>query len=512
MALTYSDKLEVQAQIWDGKALLDEQSFYNQRYGEVHMIGQMVHLFGANFPLALRTYGEDFAAMMITKGGVNAGTVEEIPDIQYAYPVVGQRDKAAVVAETPSSTTEVGKFNQPFNLVFTDNWIRDQALVVSPSRVQATVKKITQVSGGYQYTMVLDGDEDAYVPASDLTAGKAWVDIGVPVAQSESRGTEHKYVAPGKVKNQLNVIRNSFQWSGNTPDMILPYSIKVPNGSGGVDTVTGFIDEKMRDFEYKCFLDLETVLWYSQYNRRTNGQITNKDIMTGKVIPRGSGLLEQIVNSTTYTKLTYEKLQQWIGDALYGQPDQKGRKVTLYTGIGGMREIDRVLKERSLNLTANNATSNFMSGAAADKFVKGEGHNMKLDGYFNAFMHVDGYMVEVKRADVFDYGKYAMNAAKHPESGLPLESYRMVCLDDTSYDGVPNIKVMALKGMRFQHGIVKGLQSVPKSLSSLNSVSGGAPAEIATDKAIAGYHRLVTAGAQLMRANTSFHAECVYGL
>ena len=51
------------------------------------------------------------------------------------------------------------------------------------------------------------------------------------VAESESRGTEHKSVAPGKVKNQMTHIRKSMSWAGNSANRVMGMKLKTGEGS-----------------------------------------------------------------------------------------------------------------------------------------------------------------------------------------------------------------------------------------------------------------------------------------
>ena len=192
---------------------------------------------------------------------------------------------------------------------------------------------------------------------------------------------------------------------------------------------------------------------------------------------------------------------------MFGQSDTQGMSVTLSTGTGGRREIDRMMK-------AQGATFLTDFTGVADKFVTGSGRDLMLGGFFAGFYHIDGYVIKIVHNPLFDHGQIAMKSPKHPESGLPLESYRMVFIDDSDYDGQPNIQHVAQKGRAFKHGIVGGLADAPKSLrimQSGGSMDSQVP-QMAHEVDRSAYHRFKSAGIQMLRANRCFDLQCIAGL
>jgi len=163
------------------------------------------------------------------------------------------------------------------------------------------------------------------------------------------------------------------------------------------------MDYFMWQFEKQWLEDCEHFYWYSRYNRLSDGTIPLKDLLTGKDIPIGAGVLEQIGNKSTYSKLTYNSLATKIGDALFGQTDKAGMTLTLMTGTGGFREFDRCMKEAGATLLGP-----FGAGDIASKFVSGTGYNLALGGFFDQFYHIDGYTIKVKKNPIFDTGRVAV--------------------------------------------------------------------------------------------------------
>ena len=508
-ARTNKFQFQVHQDIFDGKDLLDEQNFYHQRYGKPDELSmKLTWLLGdstRSFPLSMATMGD-----VVTPNGFKKsnGKVKELNDIQYTYPVMSRLNKPAILAETNAGTNE-GIGGGIFYLVFTDNWIKQNYMIESPLGVQAYVLEPGKpVSNGYQYKLQLNAvTSKTVVPTSEMVAGTKWCELNTFNAESESRGTAFKRVAPGKFKNQMSIIRLSHQWAGNSANKVMPIRIS-HEGKKNMDL---WMDFEHYQFERAWLEECEHMFWYSRYNRRANGSIELKDILTGKVIPTGAGILEQVNNYSTYSSLTYNYLQNTVANALFGQSDTDGMSITLYTGRGGIREFDAAMKSAGI-------TQQLIAGGGgniADKFVGGSNYNLVSTGFFDSMYHIDGYFIKVKHNPIFDYGRRALKSPLHPDTGYPLESYRMVFVDDGVYDGEANLQLVTEKGRRFLHGVIPGMSPMPKQYSILQgagNIGSGNLSLITTDVDKSSYHRLMVGGVQLRRGNTSLHLECIAGL
>ena len=100
---------------------------------------------------------------------------------------------------------------------------------------------------------------------------------------------------------------------------------------------------------------------------------------------------------------------------------------------------------------------------------------------------------------MFDHGPVADARAKHPVTGYSLESYRMVFVDQSNYDGQANVQMISKKGREMMRWCVAG-SVVPRGFDS-----GSARA---SDVDGASVHMLKTAGIVLKRFDTSLDIEC----
>lgn len=501
-------KFQVQEQIVDTKSLLDEHNFYHQRQGvPSELTKKLTYILGnttRNWPISTMTLGG--VGYGVTKSAV------ELDDVQFTYPVMGRRDKVSTVYSTEYTTGDTpGIGNSIFYVTFSDNWIKRFYVIQSESGIQAYVHSDGEpaASGGFRYACQMDpaGPLD-FCPLNQLDPNVRWVELNTAVAESESRSTESKMIMPGKFKNQMTFMRAGISWAGNVANKIM--NIKVKTDKGETDV---WMDYAMWQFEERWAEECEHMYWYSRYNRATDGTVALKDMLTGKIIPRGSGMLEQITNKGTYSKLTYNTISNKVGDALFGQSDAMGMNITLMTGTGGKREFHRAMLDRGAQFFS---AFGLFAGNISDKFVTGSNYNLMLGGYFDGFYHIDGYTIKLKYNPLFDIGRIAQGGPLHPESGLPLESYRMVFIDDGDVDGMPNIQHVAQKGRAYMDGVSQGLTNMPRSIQILlGGVGGGTNSTsklLSTVQDKSEYTRMKSAGIQIMRGNRCFDLQCVAGL
>lgn len=496
-------KFQVQEAIFDSKSMLDETNFYHQRQGAPSELSKTL-------TYVLGSYTKKYPISTMTMGGVGFGvnnTAIELPDVQFTYPVMGQDTKASVVYSTEyTGSDKPGIGNSIFYVTFPDNWIKRFYIIQSTNGIQAYVHSdgVALAAGGYRYELQLAaGAPTDYCPYTELEPNVKWVELFTQVAESESRSTESKMVMPGMFKNQMGFMRAGMSWAGNAANKMM--KIKVGLGEGKETEV--WMDYAMWQFEERWAEECEHYYWYSRYNRQADGSIDLKDMLTGKVIPTGSGLIEQIINKSTYTDLSYKSLANKIGDALFGMNDTGNMNITLYGGTGARREFHRaILAEGGTFLT------NYQ--AVADKFVTGSGSNLMLGGFFDGFYHIDGYVIKFKHNQIYDTGRVAKASPLHPKTGLPLESYRMTFIDDSEVNGTPNIRHVAQQGRAYLDGVVPGLTPMPKSMSIIagSGGMGGGSKYLATVQDKSEYTRFKSGGIQLMRGNRCFDLQCVAGL
>jgi len=136
------------------------------------------------------------------------------------------------------------------------------------------------------------------------------------------------------------------------------------------------------------------------------------------------------------------------------------RKFVALTGEMGMKELDRVLKQKASGYTLVDT-----------HFVSGSGQDLTLGGQFTTYKMLNGIELTLKHFPLYDNIVY--NRKLHPVSGKPLESYRFTFLDFGNRDGEANISKVVRKGremvMWHTGGSVTPGTGFSKSINTLRS-------------------------------------------
>lgn len=426
-----------------------------------------------------------FPLTMLTEG---AGNTMSLDKYEYEY-----RIQTRVLHTRPlkvtNSGTNLGLGGSVFELEFPDQWFIFPYTLVSESGVQVRIMaQPTPSANGYKYKVrLVNPDPAAVMPAADVQAGKLFGMLWASVGVDFSRGNASNWQAPGLIRHKFGTIRKSYQMSGNAKDFAAEFTL--PTAGGGSTKMWMDYEEWQKMLQWKQ--ESELYYWYGQKTYNADGEVPMKD-ENGQPVVVGPGLLEQIINKDTYSSLTETKLVNLVGDLYYGMTDAQNMQVTLYTGTGGMREFDKAMKASLADKTYIKLDNG--------QFVTGSGSNLSLGGYFTTYQHIDGHVINVVKVPMFDHGPIAETRAKHPETGFSLESYRMVFVDQSRYDGQANLVMVNKKGREFLRWAVAG-SIVPPGFSG-NELR-------ASDIDGASVHFLKSGGIVLRRFDTSLDLQCI---
>jgi hypothetical protein len=422
-----------------------------------------------------------FPLSFLTEG---VGNTKSIDRFEYEYRVKTHEINVRPVIASSGN----GAGGAPFALTFPDKWFIFPYTLVSQSGKLARIMTEPVPDGsGWKYTLKIVSPDVASIPAADLADGALWGQLYANVGVDFSRGNASNWTAPGLVRSKIGTIRKSYHFSGNAKDYVAQFELPLKEGSKTKLWMDYEEYRHMIKFKEEC----EMYYWYGQKTHDATGTTTMLD-ENGQPVISGPGLFEQIINKDTYATLTQNKIEEVIGDLFYGMTDATDKQVTLYTGIGGAREFDRALK-------AYYGSNTFLQ-TSQPYFITGSGRNLGITGYFTSYEHVDGHRVNVVKVPLFDHGPVAQASVKHPVSGLPLESYRMVFVDQSTYDGENNLQMINKKGREMLRWCVAG-SVIPKGFTGNDTR--------ASDIDGASVHMLKTAGILLRRFDTSLDLQCV---
>ena len=424
-----------------------------------------------------------FPLSFLTEG---VGNTKSIDRYEYEYRVKTHEINVRPVV----AATGTGAAGATFTVTFPDRWFVFPYTLVSESGVLARImEEPVQVSNGYRYTLKFVSPDAATMTEDegDVLPGAMWGMLYANVGMDFSRGNASNWSAPGLVRSKIGTIRKSYQFSGNAKDYVAQFELPMKEEY-----------RHMLKFKEEC----EMYYWYGQrtYSNDGTNRMTDEN---GQPVISGPGLFEQIINKDTYSTLTQKKIEDVIGDLFYGMTDATDKQVTLFTGIGGAREFDKAMRNYYASgvgtSTAVTAGQRGYLTSTESKFITGSGRSLGITGYFNSYDHVDGHTVNVVKVPLFDHGPVAQASAKHPDTGLPLESYRMVFVDQSTYDGQNNLQMINKKGREMLRWAVAG-SVVPNGFTNTDTR--------ASDIDGASVHMLKTAGILLRRFDTSLDLTC----
>ena len=383
--------------------------------------------------------------------GIN--NVHYIEGTEYRYPVIGQLDKQDSIATTIATDQGVG--HQIFKISFRTRWYPGKYTLRSPRGYQIRLMGEGKPKGqAHEYdAQIVSPSDTAYVPASELKAGTVWGKLFAGVAMEGSTGVFSRATYPSKVKNQIGMIRKSKVFEGN----IVNRRIKNIEINAGATSLNYWMDWEEWQFMMQWREEAESMYWYSEYNRDTNGKIHLLDD-NGKPIPMGSGIREQIGNRDTYSILTANKLHRIARDIFYNVAGAESTNIMMFTGTGGRDMFDRAMKTELANKTYIKLDSGH--------FVTGTGRKLALGGYFTTYEHIDGHTISIAHNPIQDFGPLR-NGPTY--DGLPQESYTFYYLDMSTYEGVPNFRLVTQKDRQLVRRLVPGMATLPASFGGNNT-------------------------------------------
>ena len=386
---------------------------------------------------------------------------------QYEWPVMIESDKAISIKAAKwngasiSSTDVPGINGTPIQLWVAEKWFGPGAIVAFDDReFQARIQGEPYQDGSdYVYTLVIaDGKPESFIPPSLLAVGKQISREGSAYEEYSEEADIVNYQTPFKLRNHLTTMRLQYDITGDAYSSVMVIALR--------DPATGKSSYLWSDYQEwrairQWYDTIERYSVYSKYNANADG---TTDLMgtNGRPVYIGAGLLEQIApaNRRYYTTLTADILEEFLFDLSYNILGTNERKFVALTGEMGMKEFDRVLRDKAsaYQLVSTN-------------FVTGSGQNLTLGGQFTTYKMLNGIELTLKHFPMYDNLVY--NRKLHPVSGKPLESYRFTIVDIGSRDGESNLVKVVRKDremvMWYVGGSVAPGSGHSKSITTLRS-------------------------------------------
>ena len=389
-------------------------------------------------------------------------------DDEFEWDIMGDGDRsiplvaAYIDGSALSATDKAGVGHSTFELEFPENYFFDTDLIVGHNEeYQIRILDEPRPNGNnWLYTCeLLSGDAEAFVPYSELQAGKRFSQLYAPVEPYFSKkGTMTHYTSPTKMRNVFSRIRMEDIIPGNMVN-------KIPFGVKWKDPSTGKVMAAWQDYrEWKFEMDFRrqknNMLYYSRLNKSADGTYKQKG-KSGVSLEQGAGVKQQIESANKYYYPTESFDIDWLFNVLLDLSENKlphdKRKFLLRTGERGMLQFNNAIRDYASLFT-------FLRDSS---MIKNKNGKMSFGGSFLEFMGPNGIEITVEHDEMKD--DPILHKIDHPNGGKA-ESYVYDILDIGTYDGKPNIQKVAQRGYEDIKGYEPGLRN-PFEIDKMNIMS-----------------------------------------
>lgn len=408
---------------------------------------------------------ENKSVLSMITGGL--GNTKYVHSDEYTWDLHGQNERRVDI-----SRNHLGGGNTPgvpgtyFKIYFGEKLFARTELIASANGTQLYVSDDPYQDGtDWVYTVQLYDPNLSFITPDQVDLGGSFSKDFSPVEEFSDQGGQTYFSAPMKFVNRLTTLRKEFAVTRDAHINGQYMVMKLYSPDGKSTTMWTKLVEWTFLQQFQQEIDRSYV--YSIYNGAgtPNGPIKGKN---GRPVFTGAGLRQQIspANTRTYSRLTYQILQDFLEDLVYaGKLHNSGKKFIALTGSQGMKEFDRAMSEyaRGNNFTVtNNGT-----------FIKGDGSNLTLTGHFKTVEFMNGITLTVQQFEPYDDDvKNAGNL--HPISKRPIESYRFTILNVAEGgEGGSNLKRVAKEKsdsiMWYNAGSITPTGDVANSMSTMRS-------------------------------------------
>lgn len=448
------------------------------------------------------TYGMDddrFPLTFLTEGQGAAG-VRDISTVEWTWKTMGRMKTNDYVVWFNMADTTPGIGGKTIEVEFATGLFIEQFGLMSPDGTTVRIMRDMGpgTHGGHKYALrIKNPDKSAYVDPENFEKGKYWCMLSPSIPESYSKGNKSNVMGPGMMKSQLGFKRYTKEIAGNISNVIVNYAFKTRGGG----TDTRWINEEMRQFDVQMRISNEIDIWTSKYNRTPNGTIDMKDWDNDQPIPETAGMFEILEESNydTYGEyLPLSKLKRTVGDVLDKDTDTGAMQITLFAGRGGLEDFDESMR--------GEAKSEGFITPLGDKMISEEGGGLTYGKYFRKYKTIDGHTITSVHLPFLDKSPIAeldrANGNIHPRTGLPMCSHQLMFIDNSTYNGERNIRMVRMKGQSYLVGVLKGLTPIPPSWGAVPDRA------IATEIDKSTYEVKMSRGLQVNRAEKMFILRC----
>lgn len=268
-----------------------------------------------------------------------------------------------------NSSTEgmIGANQEPFYLVFDDDWVHRGATIVG--NLNEIYPMVVMDEPKYEgsttvYRCYLTGANTEGIPYDRLLPGEKFsfeyntVENGLDREVGDLQGATH-----AEMRNEFTTIRSKYKVDGAMSYDKMACGIEVEKDGKAV-TYTSWMLYVDFLFERDFRDQKNRVLAYGRSNRNENGEYMDFG-PSGKAIRKSAGLYQQLEygNVRYVNKFSLKVLEDSLRDLMSGKVDYANRHVTITTGDAGAMDFHKAILNETqgwTNLTLDNSSVNMV--------------------------------------------------------------------------------------------------------------------------------------------------------
>ena len=420
---------------FDSRTMVDSNSLAQALMTRPELSTVVANAIGDKFYLQYLTQGSG----RTSKGEVPS-KFKYLGNSQYKWWLMGDLTHPIALTANTTPGTTTGLNWTPFTITVSEPYFAEGDVVQFRSGAQARIQDNGRAVGGmntsdHVYTCVLvTSDPNETLSTVDGNAGEI-VTFYYTAFEEGSEGGSSKRAFPMGFENQLTTSRWTYSMTGTSATDVMVLQLKTDKGSTYNLWMhyEEFIQTKlwMQQSEY--------MRWYGKYNRTPQGEVMLPGA-NGRPVLTGAGVLEQLAGSheRTYSieSANEDLYREFLIDVQIASKEAENKKIMCFTGSGGWDTFHKAMNNAR---QGSQLVDTFFTSKA-----KGLGEaGLKFGENFVTYKGLLNTEMTIVYNPIFDDRN--KHPYLHPKTGLPYESYRMVFLDFSDYDGDPNIQ-MVTKG------------------------------------------------------------------
>jgi hypothetical protein len=299
-------------------------------------------------------------------------------------------------------------------------------------------------AGVFEYTVKVQSSvKGRTILGAHMVLGQFAGLAGNAYPELSDRGYISAQMAAEEHVNYLTKVRYDWNWSADAAST--KYVIEDIINHNGKAVKQNYITDQlwMQALEQYHF-NKEMELIYGETSMGPDGRCHLQD-EKGQDIVKGDGFINQIADSrkSTYNTLTLDYVEDILMDMARKMPKSTGNTILMSTGLKGYNTWGKLMR-----------TEHKSWDTSGSKFVRTRaGGKIQLGAEYDSYTF-QGNTIVVSPNKVFDH---PANVSGLDSDGDFLESSKMMFIDTSSYDGTPNLKLIAKEGRSFVTGEMDGI-------------------------------------------------------